>query len=145
MYDKDSPVNDGKIESTNLTQAQKNYAEVLSHIGRVAKYVEMRNVCFWVEKPNGYREMLNALEKEGKSYDNLTPVEQEKYEKKYRYEKITSQRIGGSQVFLQNMLYEAHQDEAIKKIWKTLLDEIKMLASKEATDYFDGKNEKDLK
>lgn len=145
MYDTDSPANDGKIESTNLSKSQKMYAEVLSQFARIAKYVEMRNVSFWVEKPDGYRKMLDAIEKDGKVYDQMTQAEQEKYERQYRYEKITAQRLGGSQVILQHMIMEAHQDETIKKIWKDMLEEIKMISSKEASDYMDGKDKKDLK
>lgn len=145
MYDKDCSVTDGKIESSNFTKTQKNYAEILSQLARLAKYVEMRNVSFWVEKPNGYNEMMNALSKDGKAYDTLTQTEREQYEKKYRYEKVTSQRLGGSQVLLQHMLCEAHNDPEIQKLWKELLGEVKVIASKEATDYQDGRDDHDFK
>src|SRR5574337_610940 len=144
MYDKDCSVADGKIESTNFTKAQRNYAEILSQIGRLAKYVEMRTVQFWVEKPDGYNEMMKALSKDGKAYDTLTPTERETYEKNYRYEKIKSQRLGGSQVLLQHMLYEVHQDPDVKKLWQELVGEIKVIASKEATDYQDGRDDSNL-
>lgn len=142
MYDQDSPANDGKIESTNFTKSQKMYTEILSHLARLAKYIEMRNVSFWVEKPDGYRKMLDEIGKDGKVYDQLTSKEIETYEKKFRYEKITAQRLGGSQVFLQHMILEAHQDESIKKLWKDMLEEIKEIASKETADYMEGKDEK---
>lgn len=145
MYDKDCSVLDGKIESVNLTRSQKNYAEILSQLGKIAKYVEMRSISMWVEKPNGYKEMLNALEKDGKAYDNLTPSERAEYDKKYRYEKITGQRIGGAQIFLQHMIMEAHQDKEVKKVWDDMLNEIKLIASKEATEYTDGRDDTDLK
>lgn len=145
MYDSSNSVGDGKIESSNLTKAQKNYAEVLSHLARIAKYVEMRNVVLWVEKPNGYQEMLDQIGKDEKVYDNLTPAEKEQYERKYRYEKIKGQRLGGAQIILQHMIIEAHQDPEIKKLWGNMLNEVKLLASRESTDFFDGMGEKDLK
>lgn len=145
MYDPDSLVGDGKIESPNLTKTQKNYAEILSQFAKLANYVAMRNACFWVERPDGYNSMIAAVQKDGKNWDTMRKEEQEKYEKKYRYEKISSQRLGGAQIILQHMIYEAHQDEEVKKLWKALLDEVKILASKESSDYLEGREEENLK
>jgi len=145
MYDADSLVGDGRIESPNLTKTQKNYAEILSQFAKLANYVAMRNTSFWVERPDGYNSMIAAIQKDSKNWDTMKKEEREKYERKYRYEKISSQRLGGAQILLQHMIYEAHQDEEIKKLWKSLLDESKMIASKEASDYLEGKDEPDLK
>jgi len=144
-YESNCQARDGTLESPNLTTAQKNYMEIITQFARLANNVALRHGKFKVEAPDGYEKMIQKVKEDGKDYDQLTNEEKEFYENKYRFEKVASQRIGGGSIILQHLIYEAHRDPEIQRLFKSYIEDVKYIAAQESSKYFDKKNNKQLK
>jgi thermostable 8-oxoguanine DNA glycosylase len=142
-YEKSNQGLEGSTESPNLTVSQKKYSEILTILDKIANQVGLRRGIFWVEAPNGLERMMDAIKVDRKNIDTMNKGELEDYEKKYRYERITGQRLGNSALILQYILHMAHEDPEIQKIAKEFIAEAKMIASKTSSEYFDKKKDAD--
>jgi len=134
---------EGSTESPNLTISQKKYTEILTILDKIANQVGLRRGVFWVEAPNGLERMMQAIKEDNMNIDMLKADQIQHYEKKYRYERISGQRLGNSALILQYILHMAHEDADIQKIAKEFINEAKMIASKTSSDYFEKKKDMD--
>lgn len=137
-FEKHNPAIEGSTESPNLTIIQKKYVEVLTILDRVANTVGLRRGVFWSEAPNGFSRMLEAIKNDGKNIDTMKPEEVEEYEKQYRYERISGQRLGNSALILQYLVHLAHEDKEVKKMADEFITEAKVIASKVTSEYVRG-------
>lgn len=143
-FDKKCRMPDGDLQSTNLTQSQLEYAEVLSQIVKLSVFVSLRTAKFRVEAPNGYEKLLETVKKSGKSVDDLDEKELEELIDENLYENISSQKLGNSGIILQHLIYEAHQDEQVRQMFKEFLINTKDIAKIKSVEYLESKTGKKM-
>lgn len=140
FYERYSSTIEGSIESPNLTLGQKKYIDFLTALNKAANIIALRNGTFMVEQPDGYQKMMDQIKKDGKNYDKLTAKEIERYEKEFRYQKVSNQKLGNGGVILQHLLIESHHDKVVATLLKEFIDDCKSIANKTTTEYADRRN-----
>lgn len=126
---KDRALLSGTPESTELTENQNKVINILTYFGKIAMTTAQTPVSSRVRKPNGMKEMTDAILRDGKKPEELTPAEFEKYEKEL-WDVIEEQTLGGQSNFMQFLLLQLTGNEKFRKMVDDAAEEAITLGNK---------------